>query len=100
MFPLTEDLSQAPRTWRTAMHRAAGLVVAFATLDSYTLPGARHGSGEPAAAVAHPHHRQALRVTPRRRGHGTPPRTHAVCVGMRPQRRDVVPATRQASPIS
>lgn len=89
MFSPTEEMSRTPRTWRSALHRAAGLVVAFATLDSIQLEGAPHGSSDAAAAEPHPHHhREALRAPARRRGHGTAPRAVAACVGAPAPRRD------------
>lgn len=98
MFSPTEDLSRAPRKWRAALRNAAELAVAFATLDSYPLPRAPHGSPAGADAplfdldapwswpdpLAH-----SARVLPtsRRRGHGHVPATDVPCLlSTRPSR--------------
>ncbi|WP_354702045.1 hypothetical protein DSM112329_02397 [Paraconexibacter sp. AEG42_29] len=91
MFSPTEDQSRTPHPWRAALRNAAELVVAFATLDGYTLPGPSHAS--PAGADAplfdldgdrwtwpEPRHPEDRIVTARRRGHGRPPVSPAVCL--------------------
>jgi hypothetical protein len=92
MFPQARDQSRKPTTWRSKLYRAADAVVAFATLDSYTLSGAPR---EAPAATQHPHdrRREPLRRTPRTRGHGVPPVAPAVCVSTVASRR---PLTRAA----
>jgi hypothetical protein len=110
MFSPTEDQARHRLHWRAALRNAAELVVAFATLDSYPLPRAPHGSPAGADAPLYdldaswtwpdPHGR-AERALPssRRRGHGHVPATDVPCLlSPRPTRAPRAAASRAVSP--
>lgn len=95
MFSPTEDLSRAPQPWRAALRNAAGLAVAFATLDSYPLSRVPHGSSSGADApfdieavevlTTDPHGRvDRVLGSARRRGHGAVASRPAVCLHGQP----------------
>jgi hypothetical protein len=66
-----------PGAWQRAVTRALDLAIAFATLDSYGIDGARDADGEPPKAPplpAHPHRAPLTAPRPPRRPGVTPAR--------------------------
>jgi hypothetical protein len=69
--------SHPASAWHRAVTRAVDLAIAFATLDSYGIDGARDAAGEPPKAPpppAHPHRAPLTTPRPPRRPGVTPAR--------------------------